>query len=500
MANVTAGSIVFDVRFMGKQAESFMARLHKNMQGLQKTARKNNAIFGNFGKILTVGGFTKIVSDSARFAHSMTVVAQQTGIAVRQLQTMRSAISIIGGDAKVIDKVTTNITEGLARTFTGNTSMLQKLQSMGISGYANGKARTPDDILYDIADYAQKQLSIGRSEMEVATFLKDSFGIDWEMFQSMKKGGKAYREILEATKQKVGEAPDTKNRDELFKSFNTLLETISINTASLVETIAPALTSIVNWIQNFSREHPIATNALMYGGGGLLGWNFLGKLFGGGSKGIGTATATATTASSGGGFLSSLGNLATALYAGKIAWDTTGTVYDAVVGDMEKRIDEAYKEKDVGLFDFGTHWTVIGSEIGKWLTPDKPIKGSATLDDYVDTARKMRMSGAEYKDVLLYLKEAYWKFHPESKGRTRAAGEFARSVLNVFSEESAKNPKGWFNTLNLEKATTESSSNGSSNITNNVTVYAGDITPENAEPVGEGIGIGIAKTQNGGAP
>ena len=169
MADTVVKKFVIQFSLTGKQAQNALSSIQKSFQKIQKSAKTTNGVFGKLFGFASVAGFSKITTDSARFAHSMTIIAQKTGIASQKLSGMQSAFNSIGASGEKALKTVERITEGLARTFIagGNSQMLSILSQMGIEGFdEQGLQRSAMSIMGDIADWI-KNNPAGLSELQL---------------------------------------------------------------------------------------------------------------------------------------------------------------------------------------------------------------------------------------------------------------------------------------------------------------------------------------------
>lgn len=362
MAGVVVKEFLIKFTLTGKQAQKALSSFQKDMKKIQQTATKANNIFGKLFGVATVAGFAKITNDSAKFAHSMTVLARETGIAGQKLRDMRSAFNAMAGTGETAIKTVERIQQGLARTFYGDSGMANQLRSMGIDAFKNGVMRDATDILGDISDWIVKKNQSGTDERVIRQYLKDRFGIDDSQFEAMKGGREAYlKKIAEETSAINDE--QTKALDELNTSLNRLKESIENGLIKSLAKIAPPLTAIAEKIAGFVKENPeVAVGGAIVGTAltTSLANKLLGSLFGGKAA---TAGATAGGAGSAGG-VGILSKFAGAFLAYELV-DEVGTLYDMATNGVSNYINEKIKEGDTHWWSWGKNYAVGGGELGR---------------------------------------------------------------------------------------------------------------------------------------
>ena len=252
-----AGTLEIDVVLNGKKARVGLNELKKRMGLLEKSAKSANKVFGKLAKFAAVGVWAKMTIDATKFGRSMSLLADRTGIATEKLAGMRSAFAAMGGKAGAVDKLIGSISKGLAGLSMGKGEYASKLAAMGISAWgANGKTRSPDLVMGDIADWTRNQLAMGRSNAEVAAFLEDAFGIDYETFKmlSLGRGGMAKAKTEMNAKTGTVETRQIENLNALYKSVALLKETFNVLNQRIAGDLAPAIQVISDLIQGFIKE------------------------------------------------------------------------------------------------------------------------------------------------------------------------------------------------------------------------------------------------------
>ena len=252
-----AGTLEIEVILDGKKARIGLDKLKKRMGLFEKSAKSTNKIFGKLAKFATVGFLAKMAIDAAKFGRSMSLIADRTGIATEKLIGMRTAFSAVGGKAGEVDRLLGSISKGLAGLSYGKGEFASKLAAMGISAWgANGKTKSADVVMGDIADWTKNQLSMGRSKEEVASYLEDAFGISYQMFQRLKLGRQGMAQSDAALNKKTGTVSERQvhNLDSLQKSISLLTTTFTSLKNQIAGDIAPIIQFVSDLLQYVVRE------------------------------------------------------------------------------------------------------------------------------------------------------------------------------------------------------------------------------------------------------
>ena len=166
-------AFTFDIVFNGKKALLGLNNFNKRLGNVKKTAKATNSVFNQMLKFAGFVGFSAMAKDAATFAHSLNVLSYRTGIASNRLLSMKNAFASTGGRAEEVESLIRSISSGMARLSTGDGRYAGMLTALGINPYG----KKPDEIMYGMADWAQRQKSLGRSNAEIIQLLQDSFGV-----------------------------------------------------------------------------------------------------------------------------------------------------------------------------------------------------------------------------------------------------------------------------------------------------------------------------------
>lgn len=260
MADTTVKKFVIRFSLVGKQAQTALSNIQKNFQKIQKQAKGTDRIFSKLFGFASIAGLAKITKDSAKLAHSMTIIAQKTGISSQKLTSMQSAFNSIGASGEKALKTVERITEGLARTFIagGNSQMLSILAQMGIEGFdEQGRQRDAIEIMGDIADWI-KNNPAGLSDLEMRQYLADNLGLSPEEYQQMKGGKSAYLSWIEQQGKKTEslEEKHIKSLESLNRTISECAELIKNKFMKAVADIAPVLEKIINFVTDLISKNP----------------------------------------------------------------------------------------------------------------------------------------------------------------------------------------------------------------------------------------------------
>lgn len=493
MAETVVKKFVVQFSLTGKQAQKALSSIQKDFQKIQKTAKSTNGVFSKLFGIASVAGFTKITNDSSKFAHSMTVLARETGIAGQKLRDMRSAFNAIAGTGESAIKTVERIQQGLARTFYGDSSMANQLRSMGIDAFENGVMRDATDVMGDISDWIIKKRQSGTDERVIRQYLKDRFGIDDSQFEAMKGGRDSYLQKIAEETSAINDE-QTKALDELNKSLNRLKESIENSLVKTIAEIAPYLRAISEKVSNFVKDNPeVATGGVLLSG--LWGISKLKNLFTGGGK---VATSGAG-ASSGAGF--SLFNTASGLFFAKTIADSIGYGIEMADKGIEKTVENY--ENNPKWYDIVGGWAELGAEFGRMLKFSEPstqeqIRKDLELSE-LQKEQTAYKNGQSREETFENLKGIYKRFNPDWEGR--APAEYARKYISQWYDEQSEsiyNSRGWGNLERASRFETLSPAKGNNvelNIYNN---GVGNMTDEQAESVKLLLQESLNQAQTGG--
>ena len=180
--------------FNGGQAFSGIQKVNFALTGLKRLI---SAIF--------VG---KTINDMARFGKEMYAMSLRTGLSARKLNSLRNAFISAGSDAQGFEKTINNISNGLRGLALGRGDFASKLGMIGVSPYtAEGRIKTADEALYDIADWAKSQEGL-MSQEQILYMLRELFGIDEKLGEKLLGGGESFRRLQEESQRRMGTVSD----------------------------------------------------------------------------------------------------------------------------------------------------------------------------------------------------------------------------------------------------------------------------------------------------
>lgn len=310
----TVQEVTIDVIFNGKTAKKELTNIKNLLKQISHIGKSR--LVKTFAKIAGVAAFSKMTIDAMHLGRQMGILSDRTGVAAENLSAMRNAFKAVGGEAGSLDRVVGGLSKGLARLAVGDGETAAKLAAMNISAWdGSGRTRKPDDLLFDIADWTKRQLDAGRTKEEVASYLEDSFGIDYKLFQQLAKGSAEYRKELEAIPKTTKEESEALERLSL--AFSKLSAIISNTATKALAALAPAIEWVAKMatkVAEFAGEWPRATAtiiALIGLGGVLFSFIPIVKLLGGLLVAAGGAMAS---------FLPLLAGLAALVAGGAVGW------------------------------------------------------------------------------------------------------------------------------------------------------------------------------------
>lgn len=239
--------IGIQIAFNGTNALSGMKRVDSALRGLKR---------------LIIAVFTgKTINDMARFGREMYSMSLRTGISAQKLNSLRNAFIAAGSGAKGFEKTIGNISAGLRGLSLGRGDFAAKLGMIGISPYtAEGKLKTADETLYDIADWAKSQEGIMPKE-QILYMMNELFGIDTELGEKLLGGSEQFRREQEEANRRIGEInsgtiESLKNLkqglDELWGSLKILSVNFFGKLAKHIQPVIDLFRSVFVWLSQDS--------------------------------------------------------------------------------------------------------------------------------------------------------------------------------------------------------------------------------------------------------
>lgn len=244
--------------FNGAQAFAGISKLEKSFTHLKRI------VFAVVG--------VKAMQSVANFGKEINMMADRTGLSVAKLSSLKNAFISAGSGAKGFQKTINQINEGLLGLSLGRGEYAAKLGMVGISPYTvSGALKTPDQILDDLADWANKQKGI-MSKKDILYRLTSLFGIDEAKARTMLDGARAMRGRQAAANARMGilKGDESARLEKLKQRFDELFGTIENTIAKTVSNLEPYISPILESIQKFIKvagEHPKVTSAII----GILG-------------------------------------------------------------------------------------------------------------------------------------------------------------------------------------------------------------------------------------
>ena len=270
-------AFTFDIVFNGKKALLGLNNFNKRLGNVKKTAKATNSVFNQMLKFAGFVGFSAMAKDAATFAHSLNVLSYRTGIASNRLLSMKNAFASTGGRAEEVESLIRSISSGMARLSTGDGRYAGMLTALGINPYG----KKPDEIMYGMADWAQRQKSLGRSNAEIIQLLQDSFGVAEEFAEEMiKYGGKGLRQKQIEQEKKTGilTQKNINDLDDLKKSWAEFTTTMDVSFKRGFSELAPYLSQGMGKIREFVKENPKMVSGMVELAGAIGGLAIAGQV------------------------------------------------------------------------------------------------------------------------------------------------------------------------------------------------------------------------------
>lgn len=235
------------LQFNGGEALSGIRRVDSALSGLKR--------------LIAVIFTGKTINDMARFGREMYSMSLRTGMSAQKLNSLRNAFIAAGSGAKGFEKTIGNITTGLRGLSLGRGEFAAKLGMIGVSPYtAEGRLKTADETLYDIADWAKSQEGIMPKE-QILYMLNELFGIDTELGEKLLGGGDEFRRNQEEAQKRMGSINDgaiesLKNLkqgfDELWGSLKILGVNLFGKLAKHIQPVIDLFRSLFVWLSQDS--------------------------------------------------------------------------------------------------------------------------------------------------------------------------------------------------------------------------------------------------------
>lgn len=264
MANaLTLDSMKIDVDFNGKKAQVGLKQLSGYMKQLQGSGLKVNNVFGKLFKGAGIAGailgLSKMAINASELGRSLGLISDNTGIATSKLSQMRNAFTSAGIQASSLDNALTSISDGLAGLSFGEGAMASKLAALNISAWENGRIKTSDKVLMDIARWTKNQKDLGRDMREISAYLKKSFGFQQDVISKLAEGEIAF----DASKTGYLYGFQVENLGELNKSYNTFKTTLSTLFNQISADFAPMISGVLEVLSFTFRELQDIWNDIM---------------------------------------------------------------------------------------------------------------------------------------------------------------------------------------------------------------------------------------------
>lgn len=254
--------------------------------------------FKSFKRIATAIVAGKLVKDMANFGKELSLMADRTGMSIEKLSTLRNIFMSAGSGAKGFQQTVERINAGLMGLKRGESHLAAQLAPLGINPFG----KTADQILEEIADAAQAQLSMGRSRESVLDYLTNVIWIDPATAQRLMKGRAFWLAEEARLLNKVGKVSgeNDANLTRLNQSLGELNAAWTNMTANIIGFVAPAIIALADGLSYLFKEigegNPLAIGGAVAGTIALssltkmlLGWAT--KTLGGWLFGTGAATA-----------------------------------------------------------------------------------------------------------------------------------------------------------------------------------------------------------------
>jgi len=235
--------------------------------GLGRMGQAAKGVGGLMSTLLPVGaiaGLTAFASKSINAADNLNDLSQRTGVAVESLSRFGAAAADSGSSIEGVAKGMGQLAKRVADTGKSGEAIRTTLQGMGISATdANGKIRSLDDLMLDIADRFSK-MPDGAEKSALAMRL---FGKAGTELIPMLNQGRAALEKYQATIS----GDMAKSADQFNDALNNIARSLSGPFNQAVTALLPSITQLANGLagalQAFSKlPQPVQTLAVAIGG------------------------------------------------------------------------------------------------------------------------------------------------------------------------------------------------------------------------------------------
>lgn len=350
----TVDSLKINVVLDGKKADAWIKRFNKNLLGIQKVAKKNNAIFKDFLRLAGFAGFVKATHDAMELGHSLEVLSRRSGVASSKLFQIDNAARRLGVDAGKLQSSLGGIATRLNLSKIGQDQQFFTLLSKwGLPA----RGQTVESLLYGLANTARERARTAGVE-PIAELISKEWQIPYELAETMAREGSAgLKELFETTSTISDETGS--RLDSMKKSWNEFLVEMQTSFMESSSKLQPYFDAVAKFFGDIFKNYgdvawlTIATEGLIGVAGGLKvvagGASFLSGVLGGLAatiKGVLIALGGLGVWKSGG----ELGGAISDWLSGRGFWygdKEAEARYKAVTEEMDKRIKEGLPVKNL---------------------------------------------------------------------------------------------------------------------------------------------------------
>lgn len=234
-----------------KRAQAETKKMREGIEGLRGTVDSATGFLRNFGIALGVREIIGFGVESLRAAADLGELSQQLGVSTDGLQTYQYAARQSGVSTDQLEAALAKLTQRIGDAAAGNKEAIDAFNLLGVGVLdAQGKIRSTDDVLGDVADSLSRIPDPARrAASEVDLFGRSGQRLD-TILASGRAGLQEFGRQAQATGQIIASDLIT-NADSAVDAIDAMQGSFSKLAATLLAKVAPALKSAADDIRVF---------------------------------------------------------------------------------------------------------------------------------------------------------------------------------------------------------------------------------------------------------
>ncbi len=257
------GTLAVDLKMMTAQFDSSLRKttndFSRNMAAMQRDARKFRigvaksfaAVTAGFAAIRSMGGLTRMVTETVDVTQELGKLADSTGFNVEKFQAYRHAAELAGVGQTEFAKGIERLAKNMGEAANGGTAYMDAFERMGVQVTDQlGNLRKTDAVFQDMIE----SLSRFKNEADVAQMTTKIFGREGIRFGIIfKEGAKSLREAEEHASA-LGVVLDeqlVRNAEAADDAMTNMSRSIQGLKSEMLLGFTPAITKTASALTNF---------------------------------------------------------------------------------------------------------------------------------------------------------------------------------------------------------------------------------------------------------